>query len=176
MPRAGNGGCLPRPTTGGGKSGSGHVGGGEGGGRSSKKRGRGLGTMKSDDEIIEKSDNVGEVLCGGGDVDGVNMSGDGVVRTVRDRKGSVSDGADMGEGACRTGGTREGRIEPGLGLYRGEGVCGEVFGRGGCFPGVIVTVDGDGGMSNVMSDEPKRLEGAKRTECWGGAAGADMDA
>jgi hypothetical protein len=185
MPRAGKGGCLPRPTVGDGcevedrpcdgRLGSGHVGGGEGGGRSSKKRGRGLGTMKSDDEIIDISDNVGEDLCGGGDVDGVNMSGDGVARTVRDRKGSVSDGADVGEGACKAGGTGEGRIEVGLDMYRGEGVCGEVFGRGGCLPGVIVT-DGDGGMGNVRSDEPKRLEGVKRTERWGGAASEDIGA
>jgi hypothetical protein len=63
--------------------------------------------MKSDDEMIDISDDVGEVLCGGGDVDGVNMSGDSVARTVRDRKGSVSDGADMEEGACEAGGTRE---------------------------------------------------------------------
>jgi hypothetical protein len=68
--------------------------------------------MKS--ETIDNSDMAGEALCGGGDVEGVNMSDDGVIRTVRDRKGSVSDGVDLGyvfdsvnfeEGACKTGGT-----------------------------------------------------------------------
>jgi hypothetical protein len=169
-PRVGNGNCRPRPTTGdfcegrpcgGGKSGSGHVGGGDGGGISSKKRGRGLGTMKSDDGTIDDSDNAGEALCRAGDVEGANMSGDGVVRTVRDRKGRSGSGSvEMGEQSCKLGGTEEG-IETGLDLYRGES-CGEVFGRGGCFS---VAVGGDGWMGNVRSDEGKRHEGAKRALC-----------
>ena len=43
-----------------GTSGSGPVGGSEGGGRSSKKCGCRLGTINSEDEIIERSDSEGE--------------------------------------------------------------------------------------------------------------------
>jgi hypothetical protein len=128
--------------------------------------------MKSDDGTIDDSDNAGEALCRAGDVEGANMSGDGVARTVRDRKGGGSGSAEMGERSCKLGGTEEGRIEAGPDLYRGE-TCGEAFGRGGCFSGVVVAVGGDGGIGNVRSGEGKRHEGAKRTLCWRGAAGAD---
>lgn len=168
MPRAGNGNCRPRPTacincegkSCDGNSGSGPVGGGEGGGRSSKKRGRGLGTMKSEDETIDESDKAGDALCRGGNVEGDNMSGDGVARGVRDRKSCGSVGGSMGEGVCTTG---EGRTELGLKLCDGEAICGEVFGCRGSNSGVITTAGGDGRLDNVMSDEPKGLEGAKRT-------------
>jgi hypothetical protein len=109
------------------------------------------------------------------------MSGDGFIRTVRDRKGSVSDGAELfdsanlGEGACKTGGTREGRSELEFDL-QGGAICGAVFRRGSCFPRVTVTADGDSGMGDVTCDEPKGFEGAKRTPCWRGAAGADTGA
>ena len=75
-----------------GTSGSGPVGGGEGGGRSSKKRGRGLGTINSEDEIIERSDSEGETPRRNGGF------GEGVVRErgAGERKGLESEGEGMG--------------------------------------------------------------------------------
>ena len=51
---------------------------------------------------------------------------------------------------------------------------GEVFGRGGNFPEVMVMAAEDREMGNTMSDEPKRFEEVKRTSCGSTAAGADM--
>jgi hypothetical protein len=129
--------------------------------------------MKSEDETIDESDKAGDALCRGGDVEGVNMSGDGVARGVRDRKGRGSDGGSIGEGVCTTG---EGRTELRLKLCEGGAICGEVLGRRGCISGVITTAGGDGGRDNVMSDEPNGLGGAKRTLYWRGAADADTGA
>lgn len=131
-----------------GSSGNGHVGGGEGGGRSSKKRGRGLGTMKSEEEMMEKSDNAGEGPRWGDDVEGVNMSGDGVERRVGGTKGRESGCVGIGDGACKAGSAGDGGIRLGLAFGLREVVNGEVFGRGGSFSLVMMT-NGDFGMDKI---------------------------
>ena len=156
--------CIPAEE---GTSGSGPVGGGEGGGRSSKKRGRGLGTMNSEDEIIERSDSAGETpRRNGGRGEGVARG-----RGAGERKGLDSEGEDM-RGAlrsmeCRGEGEADGGFEP-----RVEVIGSEIFGRDGRLSGTTGTSDGDGGMGNVLSDGLKRVEGVKRTPCGRGAAGA----
>jgi hypothetical protein len=146
-----------------GTSGSGPVGGGEGGGKSSKKRGRGLGTIKSDDERTDDSENAGETPRGGGRV---KMPSDGAERGDGERKDRDADGADMGNALRQTGGTGEGG--PGLGLAsRVSGMMN--FGRGGGSSEVIMTA-GEDGVGIMPSGESKRVEGVKRTR---EVAGAD---
>ena len=118
--------------------------------------------MKSEDEMMEKSDNAGEGPRWGDDVEGVNMSGDGVERRAGGTKGRESGCVGKGDGACKAGSAAGGGIRLGLAFGLREVVNGEVFGRGGSFSLVMMT-NGEFGMGDVSSDEPDRVDGAKRT-------------
>jgi hypothetical protein len=159
-----------------GSSGNGHVGGGEGGGRSSKKRGRGLGTMKSEEETMDDSDNAGEALRRGGGVEEANMSGDGVEGRVGETKGRKFGCAGMGDTIDKAGGAGERERKLGLAFSLSVVDNGEVFGRGGGFPEETVTAGGEGRTGNVMSEESDRVEGVKRTPYERGAGSAELGA
>lgn len=126
--------------------------------------------MKSEDEMMEKSDNAGEAPRWGGDVEGANISGDGVERRVGGTMGRKSGCVGMGDGVRKVGSAGDGGIRLGFAFGLRVVVNGEVFGRGGSFSAVVMTVNGDFGMDNVSSDEPDGVEGAKRTP-YGRSAG-----
>jgi hypothetical protein len=100
------------------------------------------------------------------------MSGDGFERRAGGTKGRESGWVGIGDGACKAGSVGGGGIRLGLALGLREVVNGEVFGRGGSFSLVVMTTNGDFGMDGVSSDEPDRVEGAKRTP-YGRAGGAE---
>jgi hypothetical protein len=70
--------------------------------------------MKSEDETMENSDNAGEAPRWRGDVEGVNVSGDGVERKVGEMKGRRSGCVGIGDAASRAEGAGEDKI--GLGF------------------------------------------------------------
>jgi hypothetical protein len=99
--------------------------------------------MKSEDETMEDSDNAGEAPRWGGDVEGVNISGDGVERKVGEMKGRRPGCVGIGDAVSRAEGAGEDGTGLGLAFCLREVVNGEVFGRGGSFSEMVVTVSGD---------------------------------
>jgi len=99
--------------------------------------------MKSEDEMMEYSDSAGEAPRWGGDMEGVNMSGDGVEGRAVGTKGRKSGCVGMGDAVRKAGSAGDGRIRLGLAFGLREGVNGEVFGRGGSFSAVVMTANGD---------------------------------
>lgn len=173
-PRAGKGASRPRLIWGigweykllEGSSGSGPVGGGEGGGSSSRKRGRGLGTMNSEEDMIENSECEGEGPR--------RSSGEGVKRerATGERNGLDSEDADMGGALRRMEGSGEADVGGGFELSM-EVKGSDIVGRWGRLSEVTEISEGFGSrMGNVLSDGLKRVEGVKRTPCGRGAAGA----
>jgi len=120
--------------------------------------------------MIENSDNAGEAPRWGGDVEGVNMSGDGVEGREGGTTGRKSGCLGMGDAVRKAGSAGDGGIRLGLAFGLRVVVNGEVFGRGGNFSAVVMTVNEDFGMDNVSSDKPERVVGAKRTP-YGRSAG-----
>ena len=143
-------------------SGSGPVGRGDGGGRSSKKRGRGLGTIKSEDDMTEDSENAGELHVD--EVESMCPETASNEGNEGGRKGCGANGADIGDALRQTRGTGEGG--PGLGVaFSALGPM--VYGGDGDPSEVIMTAGEEGGVGNIPSDESKRVDGVKRTpnEC-----------
>jgi hypothetical protein len=132
--------------------------------------------MKSEDETMDDSDNAGEALRWGGDVEEANMSGDGVERRVGETKGRKFGCAGMGVTMDKAGGAGERERKLGLAFSLSVVVNGEVFGRGGGFPEETVTAGGEGRTGNVMSEESDRVEGVKRTPYERGAGSAELGA
>lgn len=112
--------------------------------------------------MIGGSDNAGDARDERG-VEGGNVSGDGVERRVRERKGRISDDMDTGDALRHPGDTGEGETGLGLAFSERELVEGEAVGGSGSFSEVIKTAGGDGGMGNIASEGSKRVEGVKRT-------------